>query len=47
MDRLHWSCRWLDGLNPKLLCFDGFEAKAQPIKMMPPHVDEFRPVQVT
>ena len=33
----------LVGLNP-LLRFGGFEAKAQGIKMMLPHVDEFRPV---
>jgi uncharacterized protein with von Willebrand factor type A (vWA) domain len=43
MDRLHRSCRQLIWLNP-LLHFDGFEPKAQGIKMMLPHVDEFRPV---
>ena len=43
MDRLHRSCRRLIWLNP-LLRFDGFEAKAHGIKMMLPHVDEFRPV---
>jgi hypothetical protein len=43
MDRLHRSCRRLIWLNP-LLRYDGFEAKAQGIKMMLPHVDEFRPV---
>jgi uncharacterized protein len=43
MDRLHRSCRRLIWLNP-LLRFTGFEAKAQGIKMMLPHVDEFRPV---
>jgi hypothetical protein len=43
MDRLHRSCRRLIWLNP-LLRFDGFEPKAQGIKMMLPHVDEFRPV---
>lgn len=43
MDRLHRSCRKLIWLNP-LLRFDGFEPKAQGIKMMLPHVDEFRPV---
>jgi uncharacterized protein len=43
MDRLHRSCRRLIWLNP-LLRFDGFEAKAQGIKMMLPHVDEFRPM---
>ena len=43
MDRLHRSCRRLIWLNP-LLRYDGFEPKAQGIKMMLPHVDEFRPV---
>ncbi|MFZ5733538.1 MAG: vWA domain-containing protein [Pseudomonadota bacterium] len=43
MDRLHRSCRRLVWLNP-LLRYAGFEAKAQGIKMMLPHVDEFRPV---
>ena len=43
MDRLHRSCRRLIWLNP-LLRFDGFEAKAQGIKTMLPHVDEFRPI---
>jgi uncharacterized protein with von Willebrand factor type A (vWA) domain len=43
IDRLHRSCRRLIWLNP-LLRFDGFEAKAQGIKMMLPHVDEFRPI---
>jgi uncharacterized protein len=43
IDRLHRSCRRLIWLNP-LLRFDGFEAKAHGIKMMLPHVDEFRPV---
>ena len=43
MDRLHRSCRRLIWLNP-LLRFGGFEAKAYGIKMMLPHVDEFRPV---
>src|SRR5215471_6770043 len=43
IDRLHRSCRRLIWLNP-LLRFSGFEAKAQGIKMMLPHVDEFRPV---
>jgi uncharacterized protein with von Willebrand factor type A (vWA) domain len=43
MDRLHRSCRRLIWLNP-LLRFDGFEPKAQGIKMMLPHVDEFRTV---
>ncbi len=43
MDRLHRSCRRLVWLNP-LLRYGGFEAKAQGIKLMLPHVDEFRPV---
>lgn len=43
MDRLHRSCRRLIWLNP-LLRYDGFEPRAQGIKMMLPHVDEFRPV---
>ena len=43
MDRLHRSCRRLVWLNP-LLRYGGFEPKAQGIKMMLPHVDEFRPV---
>lgn len=43
MDRLHRSCRRLIWLNP-LLRYEGFQAKAQGIKMMLPHVDEFRPV---
>ncbi len=43
MDRLHRSCRRLIWLNP-LLRYGGFEAKARGIKMMLPHVDEFRPV---
>ena len=43
MDRLHRSCRRLVWLNP-LLRFGGFEAKAQGIRAMLPHVDEFRPI---
>jgi uncharacterized protein with von Willebrand factor type A (vWA) domain len=43
MDRLHRSCRRLIWLNP-LLRFDGFEARAQGIRAMLPHVDEFRPI---
>lgn len=43
MDRLHRSCRRLVWLNP-LLRYSAFEPKAQGIKMMLPHVDEFRPV---
>ena len=43
IDRLQRSCRRLIWLNP-LLRFDGFEPKAHGIKLMLPHVDEFRPV---
>ena len=43
MDRLHRSCRRLIWLNP-LLRYEGFEAKAQGIRAMLPHADEFRPV---
>ncbi len=43
MQRLHLSCRRLIWLNP-LLRFDGFSAKAQGLRAMLPHVDEFRPV---
>jgi uncharacterized protein with von Willebrand factor type A (vWA) domain len=43
MDRLHRSCRRLIWLNP-LLRFEGFEAKAEGIRAMLPHVDEFRPI---
>lgn len=43
MDRLHRSCRKLVWLNP-LLRWDGFEAKAEGIRAMLPHVDEFRPI---
>jgi uncharacterized protein with von Willebrand factor type A (vWA) domain len=43
MDRLHRSCRRLIWLNP-LLRFTGFEARAQGIKLMLPHADEFRPI---
>jgi uncharacterized protein len=43
IDRLHRSCRRLIWLNP-LLRFEGFEAKARGIKVMLPHVDEFRPI---
>ena len=41
MDRLHKSCRKLIWLNP-LLRYDAFQAKARGIKLMLPHVDEFR-----
>lgn len=43
MDRLHRSCRRLVWLNP-LLRFDGFEARARGVRLMLPHVDEFRSV---
>jgi len=43
MDRLHRSCRRLIWLNP-LLRYSGFEPRAQGIRLMLPHVDEFRPV---
>ena len=43
MDRLHRSCRKLVWLNP-LLRWDGFAAKAEGIRAMLPHVDEFRPI---
>jgi uncharacterized protein with von Willebrand factor type A (vWA) domain len=43
MDRLHRSCRKLIWLNP-LLRFDGFAAKARGVRVMLPHVDEFRSV---
>ena len=43
MDRLHRSCRRLIWLNP-LLRFDRFEAKARGIRIMLPHVDEFRAI---
>ena len=43
MGRLHKSCRRLIWLNP-LLRYDKFEARAQGIRTMLSHVDEFRPV---
>lgn len=43
MDRLHRSCRQLIWLNP-LLRYDGFEARAQGIRMMLKHVDDFRAI---
>ena len=43
MERLHLSCRRLIWLNP-LLRYDRFEPKAQGIRAMLPHVDEFRPI---
>ena len=42
-DRLHRSCRRLVWLNP-LLRFDCFEARAQGIRALLPHVDEFRTI---
>jgi uncharacterized protein with von Willebrand factor type A (vWA) domain len=43
VERLRKSCRRLVWVNP-LLRFEGFEAKARGIRVMLPHVDEFRPV---
>ncbi len=43
MERLSKSCRRLIWLNP-LLRFDGFEPKAAGVRIMLPHVDDFRPV---
>ncbi len=43
MERLHKSSRRLIWLNP-LLRYDRFEARAQGVRAMLPHVDEFRPV---
>jgi uncharacterized protein len=43
MERLRKSCRRLIWANP-LLRYDAFEAKAQGIRAMLPHVDEFRPI---
>jgi uncharacterized protein with von Willebrand factor type A (vWA) domain len=43
MDRLHRSCRKLVWLNP-LLRFEGFQARARGVRLMLPHVDEFRSV---
>src|ERR1700742_2071879 len=43
MGMVHCSWRRLVWINP-LLRYGGFEHKAQGIKMMLPHVDEFRPV---
>jgi hypothetical protein len=43
MDRLHKSCRRLIWLNP-LLRYDRFEPRAQGVRAMLPHVDEFRPI---
>jgi uncharacterized protein with von Willebrand factor type A (vWA) domain len=42
MDRLHRSCRRLIWLNP-LLRYEGFSARARGVRLMLPHVDEFRP----
>jgi len=43
IDRLHRSCRRLIWLNP-LLRFDQFQARAQGVRIMLPHVDEFRAI---
>ena len=43
MDRLHRSARRVIWLNP-LLRFDGFEARAEGIRAILPHVDEMRPI---
>ncbi|MFN3891816.1 MAG: vWA domain-containing protein [Beijerinckiaceae bacterium] len=43
MERLHKSARRLIWLNP-LLRFDKFEPRAQGVRAILPHVDEFRPV---
>jgi uncharacterized protein with von Willebrand factor type A (vWA) domain len=43
MERLHKSARRVVWLNP-LLRFDRFEPRAQGLRLMLPHVDEFRPV---
>ena len=43
MERLHKSARRLIWLNP-LLRYDRFEPRAQGIRAILPHVDEFRPV---
>jgi hypothetical protein len=40
-ERLHLSCRKLIWLNP-LLRWEGFEARAQGVKALLPHVDSFR-----
>jgi len=42
-ERLSMSCRRLIWLNP-LLRFDGFGAKAQGVRAILPHVDEFRAI---
>ena len=42
-ERLGMSCRRLIWLNP-LLRYDAFGAKAQGIRAILPHVDEFRPI---
>ena len=42
-ERLHRSCRRLIWLNP-LLSFEGFEPRAQGVRAILPHVDDFRPV---
>lgn len=43
MERLQKSCRRLIWLNP-LLRFDGFEPRAAGVRIMLPHVDDFRAI---
>ncbi|MFV0279708.1 MAG: vWA domain-containing protein [Rhodoblastus sp.] len=43
MERLHKSCRRLIWVNP-LLRYQEFQAKASGVRVMLPHVDEFRPI---
>jgi uncharacterized protein with von Willebrand factor type A (vWA) domain len=43
IERLHKSCRRLIWLNP-LLRFEGFEPRAAGVRIMLPHVDDFRTV---
>jgi len=43
MERLRKSSRKVIWVNP-LLRFDGFSAKAQGVRAMLPHVDDFRPI---
>ena len=43
IERLHKSCRTLIWLNP-LLRYDKFQPLAAGIKVILPHVDEFRPI---
>ncbi len=43
MERLHKSCRRLIWLNP-LLRYEGFQPKSRGVRVMLPHVDDFRSV---